>query len=105
MTTVNITASDGRYSIYAHGHSGYAECGSDIVCAAISGALGLAVQTVYNLERDGILSDVTCNAGDGMQKLEFSGGGVARALFASICQIIGQVAAQFPENVAIREGL
>ena len=42
MTTVTFHSTGGRLDGFAvEGHSGYAEAGSDIVCAAISAAVGL----------------------------------------------------------------
>ena len=42
MTTVTFHASNGRMDgVVVDGHSGYADAGSDIVCAAISSTVGL----------------------------------------------------------------
>ncbi len=42
MTTVTFHSAEGRVDGFvAEGHSGYAEQGSDIVCAAVSAAVGL----------------------------------------------------------------
>ncbi len=47
MTTVTFHRADRRLDGFAiHGHSGYAEAGSDIVCAAVSAAAGLVECTV-----------------------------------------------------------
>lgn len=47
MTTVTFHRADHRLdSFRAEGHSGYAEAGSDIVCAAVSAAAGLVECTV-----------------------------------------------------------
>ena len=47
MTTVTFHSAGGRLDGFAvEGHSGYAEAGSDIVCAAISAAVGLTECTV-----------------------------------------------------------
>ena len=47
MTTVTFHSAAGRLDGFAvEGHSGYAEEGSDIVCAAISAAVGLTECTV-----------------------------------------------------------
>ena len=47
MTTVIFHSAGGRLDGFAvEGHSGYAEEGSDIVCAAISAAVGLTECTV-----------------------------------------------------------
>ena len=47
MTTVTFHSAGGRLDGFVvEGHSGYAEAGSDIVCAAISAAVGLTECTV-----------------------------------------------------------
>ena len=47
MTTVTFHSADSRLDGFVvEGHSGYAEEGSDIVCAAISAAVGLTECTV-----------------------------------------------------------
>ena len=47
MTTVTFHSGSGRIDGFVvEGHSGYAEEGSDIVCAAISAAVGLTECTV-----------------------------------------------------------
>ena len=47
MTTVTFHSAGGRLDGFVvEGHSGYAEEGSDIVCAAISAAVGLTECTV-----------------------------------------------------------
>lgn len=101
MTTVIFSAKDGRYEVSAYGHSGYAEAGKDIVCAAVSSILGMAAQTACNLERDGIVCGSEYTAGDGTFGLVFFGGGVARALFAAIWQTLSQLERQYPKNVEV----
>ena len=47
MTTVIFHSAAGRLDGFAvEGHSGYAEAGSDIVCAAVSAAVGLTECTI-----------------------------------------------------------
>lgn len=47
MTTVTFHSADGRIDGFVvEGHSGYAEEGADIVCAAISAAVGLTECTI-----------------------------------------------------------
>ena len=47
MTTVTFHSADSRIDGFVvEGHSGYAEAGSDIVCAAISAAVGLTECTI-----------------------------------------------------------
>jgi len=47
MTTVTFHSAEGRIDGFvAEGHSGYAEEGADIVCAAVSAAVGLTECTI-----------------------------------------------------------
>ena len=47
MTTVTFHSGPGRIDGFlVEGHSGYAEAGSDIVCAAVSAAVGLTECTI-----------------------------------------------------------
>ena len=58
MTTVKLIKSDGNIVGFdVSGHSGYAESGSDIVCAAISSSVSL-VETILN-DSFGAGADVT----------------------------------------------
>lgn len=50
MTTVTFFMEEERiYSFEVRGHSGYAEAGSDIVCAAVSSAVNLVNATVNDV--------------------------------------------------------
>ena len=54
MTTIRFSRSHGRISGFSCvGHSGYAEAGSDIVCAAVTSALRLAECTVNDVLKAG----------------------------------------------------
>ena len=47
MTTITFHSAQGRLDGFVvEGHSGYAEAGADIVCAAVSAAVGLVECTV-----------------------------------------------------------
>ena len=59
MTTVTFHSADNRIDGFVvEGHSGYAEAGADIVCAAVSAAVGLAECT--SNEVLGIRDDSRC---------------------------------------------
>ena len=50
MTRVEFFNQDGRISGFCcSGHSGYAEAGSDIVCAAVSAAVILTITTLQDI--------------------------------------------------------
>ncbi len=63
MTTILFTRAHGRYvALQAEGHSGYAEAGSDIVCAAVTTAFGLVECAVNDVAKAG--ATVTCSEKD-----------------------------------------
>jgi uncharacterized protein YsxB (DUF464 family) len=50
MTTIRFYRSQGRFSGFScRGHSGYADAGEDIVCAAITSAIRLAECTINDV--------------------------------------------------------
>ena len=50
MTRVEFTTEDDRITGFTvSGHSGYAEAGSDIVCAAVSAAVAMAEATINDV--------------------------------------------------------
>ena len=50
MTTVRFGTRDGAFSgVTCKGHTGYAEAGEDIVCAAVSTAVSFAVNTISDV--------------------------------------------------------
>ncbi len=57
MTTVKVEKKEGHVVfVEAHGHTGYAEAGSDIVCAALSAVMQTAVM---GLEKVAKIKDFT----------------------------------------------
>ena len=58
MTTVTFHSAHSRLDGFVvEGHSGYAEEGSDIVCAAVSAAVGLTECTINEVMGVGALND------------------------------------------------
>ena len=52
MTAITVFLKDGKpIGFDAHGHTGYAECGEDIVCAAVSAITQTAAMGVSELVR------------------------------------------------------
>ena len=52
MTEITVFLKDGKpIGFDAHGHTGYAECGEDIVCAAVSAITQTAAMGVSELVR------------------------------------------------------
>ena len=52
MTEITVFLKDGKpIGFDAHGHTGYAECGEDIVCAAVSAITQTAAMAVTDIDR------------------------------------------------------
>lgn len=52
MMTVEIGAVDGVFALRVHGHAGYADAGSDIVCSAASILTYTLAETIYSEDFD-----------------------------------------------------
>ena len=73
MTTVTFHSAAGRIDGFVvEGHSGYAESGSDIVCAAISSVVGMTECTVNEVL--GLAAPVKVREKDGYVSLRLPGG-------------------------------
>ncbi|MCH5163039.1 MAG: ribosomal-processing cysteine protease Prp [Clostridiales bacterium] len=66
MIKVSFSSDEKTHRVRAEGHSGYAEAGSDIVCAAVS----TLVQTAYLAIKD-LGAPVTFDRDDGKALFEF----------------------------------
>ncbi len=96
---------DGRFTGYsAKGHSGYAEAGSDIVCAAVS---VLGATCINSLEAVcGIVSDIVAND-EGIlafrlpKQMTDMQQHDAQVLMGALEQGLKDLAEQFPQNLRI----
>ena len=101
MIRVTLYRCEGRWTGYrAEGHSGYAEAGSDIVCAAVS---VLGATCINSLESVcGIIPEITENR-DGLlafhvkEPTEHD----AQVLLGALKQGLTDIEEQFPKNIKI----
>ncbi len=107
MTTVTFHRAHNRLDGFAvEGHSGYASEGSDIVCAAISAAVGLVECTVNEVL--GLAAPVKMRQRAGFLSLRLPGGlgqtneATCQTLLAGLMVYLESLAGEYPEHLAVR---
>ena len=105
MTTVTFHSADRRFDGFTvEGHSGYAEEGSDIVCAAISGVVGMVECTVNDVL--GLAAAVKVE--DGYMSLKLPGGlgqaneRTCQDLLTGMMVYLQALSEEYPENLIVR---
>ena len=105
MTTVTFHSAQRRIDGFAvEGHSGYAEEGSDIVCAAISGVVGVTECTINDVL--GLAAAV--KAEDGYMSLKLPGGlgqaneRTCQDLLTGMMVYLQALSEEYPENLIVR---
>ena len=101
MITASFTTRNGKIQKFrVSGHSGYAESGSDIVCAAVSAMVMLTVNTVT--DDFGIPAAVKVEEEDAVIELLLKTEDErAHALIAGLMREISALAHDFPDNVRV----
>ena len=108
MTTVTFLTEEARIIGFdAIGHSGYAEEGEDIVCAAITSAVRLVDATINDVM--GLCASVKVNEKTGSIAFRLPGGLAKDAEFA--CQnlltgfmvYLAELHDEYPENIEVME--
>lgn len=104
MMQITVKRNDfGIFSISAQGHTGYAEQGSDIVCAAVSTlmqALQVGLQDVLGME------DLEIEADSSVPRMYFiwnSEDGDGQIVAETICRSLEAVASSYPRYVTVTE--
>lgn len=99
MTIIEITSSENRIiSVEMSGHSGYANAGSDIVCAGLSSLVYAAINSFDSVEKDRITID------DGMLKLNLRGKTISthdHVVLEVMINGFSMIASQYKKNVKI----
>ena len=108
MTTVTFQMEGERITGFTvQGHSGYADAGSDIVCAAVTSAVRLvecAVNDVLGLE-----ASVKVREKDAFIRLRIPGGlsgeseAVCQTLLAALMVHFASLREEYPENLTVLE--
>ena len=90
---------DGRISGFSvSGHSGYAEAGQDIVCAAVSSAAYMAVNTITEILGENVEADVS----DGYMKIRLcSGNQAATDILRGLELHISELSKDYPDFIKI----
>ena len=107
MTTITFHSHGDRLTGFTvSGHSGYAEAGADIVCAAVTSAVRLtecAVNDVLGLAASvktrGSTLSLKLPGGLGEQNEE-----TCQTLLASLMVYLSQLQEEYPENILVLDG-
>mgnify|MGYP002623302544 CR=1 FL=1 len=89
--------SDSSARFILKGHSGSAERGKDIVCAAVSSAAYMAANTVTEILKVPAKADVR----DGYMEFEFSGSDTATSIIRGLKLHISELSKQYPNFIKI----
>ena len=107
MTTITFHSAQGRLDGFVvEGHSGYAEAGADIVCAAVSAAVGLVECTVNEVL--GLEASVKIREKDARIALKHPGGlgevneHTCQNLLAGLMVYLQNLSEEYPENLIVR---
>ncbi|MDD6159942.1 MAG: ribosomal-processing cysteine protease Prp [Oscillospiraceae bacterium] len=107
MTTVTFHRADRRIDGFVvEGHSGYAEAGSDIVCAAVSAVVGVTECTVNEVL--GLAAPVKVREKDGYVSLKLPGGlgqaneRTCQDLLTGMMVYLEALGEEYPENLTVR---
>ena len=108
MTTVAFTMEGNRITGFtSEGHSGFAEEGEDIVCAAVSSVIGLtecAVNTVL-----GLAASVKIDADSASISFHLPGGlseeidSTCQTLLVSLMVYLASLQEEYPDNITVLE--
>ena len=108
MTTVTFRTEGNRITGFdSRGHSGYAEAGSDIVCAAVTSAIRLVEATVNDVL--GLAASVKVREQDVSISFRLPGGlaptaeSVCQALLAGLMVYFAELHEEYPENIEVLE--
>ena len=106
MTTVTFHSGSGRIDGFlVEGHSGYAEAGADIVCAAVSAAVGLTECTVNEVL--GLGAPVKASEADARislrlpAKLDEANEHTCQNLLAGLMVYLQAMGEEYPENLIV----
>ena len=108
MTTVTFRMEGDRITGFdSKGHSGYAEEGADIVCAAITSAIRLVEATINDVL--GLAASVKVREEDASISLRLPGGlsptaeSTCQTLMTGLMVYFAQLHDEYPENIEVLE--
>ena len=108
MTTITFRMEGDRITGFdSQGHSGYAEEGADIVCAAITSAIRLVEATINDVL--GLAASVKVREEDASISLRLPGGlsptaeSTCQTLMTGLMVYFAQLHDEYPENIEVLE--
>ena len=108
MTTIRFLTEGSRITGFeVSGHSGYAEAGSDIVCAAVTGAVRLVEATINDVF--GLAATVRVREKSGSISLRVPGGlserdeHAVQGLLSGMMLYFSELHDEYPDNVEVLE--
>ena len=108
MTSVTFLTEEGRINGFdAEGHSGYAEAGEDIVCAAITSAVRLIDATINEVM--GLCASVKVDEENGAIAFRLPGGlsqtaeSTCQSLLTGLMVYLAELHDEYPENIEVME--
>ena len=108
MTTITFRSEGGRIIGFdSQGHSGYAEEGADIVCAAVSSTIDLVIATINDVL--GLAASVKIRESDAFISLRLPGSlgqtaeSTCQALLTGLMLYFTELHDAYPDNIEILE--
>ena len=108
MTTVTFRTEGNRIIGFdSQGHSGYAEAGEDIVCAAITSAIRLVDATINDVL--GLAASVKIKESEALISLRLPGGlaptaeSTCQNLLTGLMVYLAELHDEYPENIEVME--
>ena len=108
MTTIKFRSEGGRIIGFdSQGHSGYAEEGADIVCAAVSSTIDLVIATINDVL--GLAASVKIRESDAFISLRLPGSlgqtaeSTCQALLTGLMLYFTELHDAYPDNIEILE--
>ena len=108
MTTITFrTEGDRIIGFDSQGHSGYAEAGADIVCAAVSSTIDLVIATINDVL--GLAASVKIRESDAFISLRLPGSlgqtaeSTCQALLTGLMLYFTELHDAYPDNIEILE--
>lgn len=99
MIKVIVRKNDNKvYELVIKGHSGYAEAGSDIVCAAVSTMAITTVNAILSLE-----DTISYKEDSGLLEIRvLKSTDVNNKLLDNLVRMLSELVSQYPKNIEIR---
>ena len=108
MTTITFRTEGDRITGFdSQGHSGYAEAGEDIVCAAITSAIRLVEATINDVL--GLAASVKVKESEALISLRLPGGlgptaeSTCQALLTGLMVYFAELHEEYPDNIEVLE--